>query len=250
MTRILLLGGTTEAGLLARALADAGLDAVYSLAGRTDEPLCQPLPQRVGGFGGVFLLEEYLRTEAISHVVDATHPFAAEMSHNAALACERAGVALLALERPGWQPQDGDRWTRVGSGGAAAVALPKVPTRVFLAIGRQGLGDFAALPQHHYLLRLVDAPKEPLPLPWVTVVLGRGPFRLEDDLALLRLHGVQVVVTKNSGGDGARAKLDAARQLGLEVIMLDRPALPMRPTVATVAEVMAWLHGADRGVKT
>ena len=247
MTRILLLGGTTEAGLLARALADAGLDAVYSLAGRTEEPLRQPLPLRVGGFGGVLCLEDYLRAEGISHVVDATHPFAAEMSRNAVLACERAGVALLALERPGWEKVEGDRWTHVESGKAAAAALPAAPTRVFLAIGRQTLGDFAGLPQHHYLLRLVDAPGA-LPLPDVEVVLGRGPFRFEDDLALLRRHGVQVVVTKNSGGDGARAKLDAARLLGLAVIMIDRPALPERASCATTAEVLAWLHSADLGV--
>ena len=252
MTRILLLGGTTEAGLLARAMADAGLDAVYSLAGRTDEPLRQPLPLRVGGFGGVLGLEDFLRAEAISHVVDATHPFAAEMSRNAVHACERAGAALMALERPGWVEQLGDRWTRVGSGIAAAMALPRWPARVFLAIGRQGLSDFVGAPQHHYLLRLVDPPGV-LPLPGVEVVLGRGPFRLEDDLALMRRHGVQVVVSKNSGGHGARAKLDAARLLGLEVIMIDRPALPARPTCATMAEVMAWLHGpnlhgADLGV--
>ena len=237
---------------MARALANAGMDAVYSLAGRTEEPVRQPLPLRVGGFGGVLLLEGYLRAEGISHVVDATHPFASEMSRNAVLACERAGVALMALERPAWEPVSGDRWTRVGSGLAAASALPQTPTRVFLAIGRQTLGDFVGAPLHHYLLRLVDPPKA-LPLPQVDVVLGRGPFRLEDDLDLMRRHGIDVVVSKNSGGDGARAKLDAARLLGLEVIMIDRPALPARPTCATMAEVMAWLHGpnlhgADLGV--
>ena len=249
MTRILLLGGTTEAGQLARALADAGLDAVYSLAGRTDAPVAQPLPQRVGGFGGVAGLVSYLRANEISHVVDATHPFAEGMSRNAIAACAEARVALMALQRPGWEPEAGDRWTRVGSGIAAAGALPQQPARVFLAIGRQGLGDFSRAPQHHYLLRLVDAPGT-LPLPQTEVVLSRGPFRLEDDLGVLRRHRTEIVVSKNSGGDGARAKLDAARMLGLEVIMIDRPALPERPSVATVAAVMAWLHAVPRGVKT
>ena len=237
---------------MARALADAGLDAVYSYAGRTEDPLPQPLPQRVGGFGGVAGLLGYLRAEGISHVVDATHPFADGMSRNAVQACDVADIPLMALERPPWISGPGDRWTHVGTGGEAAATLPATPTRVFLAIGRQTLGDFAVVPQHHYLLRLVDPPKA-LPLPQVEVVLGRGPFRLEDDLDLLRRHGVQMVVTKNSGGDGARAKLDAARLLGLAVIMIDRPALPERASCATVAGVMAWLHdpdlhGADRGV--
>ncbi|MEO8242218.1 MAG: cobalt-precorrin-6A reductase [bacterium] len=248
MQRILLLGGTTEASLLVRALADAGLDAVYSLAGRTEEPARQPLPLRVGGFGGVSGLQAYLQTEAISHVIDATHPFASGMSLNAVHACARTGVALLALERPAWVAGEGDRWTRAGSGAKAAAALPLAATRVFLAIGRQTLEDFAIAPQHHYLLRLVDPPKTGLPLARVEVVLGRGPFQVEDDVDLMRRHGTQIVVCKNSGGTGARAKLDAARELGLEVIMIDRPAVPERPSVATLPEVMIWLHGTARGV--
>ena len=248
MTRILLLGGTTEAGQMARALADAGLDAVYSLAGRTDDPLPQPLPQRVGGFGGVAGLVAWLRDNAITHVIDATHPFASGMSHNAVAACAEAGVALMALERPPWVAGAADRWTHVRSGIEAAQALPQGPKAVFLAIGRQTLGDFAVAPQHTYLLRLVDAPKGPLPLPRTEVVLARGPFRLKDDLDLMRRHGIEVIVTKNSGGEGARAKLEAARELSLPVVMIDRPLVPVRPACATVADVMAWLHGADRGV--
>ncbi len=224
------------------------MDAVYSYAGRTSDPVPQPLPQRVGGFGGVAGLVGYLRAEGISHVVDATHPFAAGMSRNAVAACAEAHVPLMALERPGWTAGAGDRWMRVGSGPEAAAALPRLPARVFLAIGRQTLGEFVAAPQHHFLLRLVDPPTDALPLPRIEVVLGRGPFRLEDDLELMRRHETEIVVTKNAGGEGARAKLDAARMLGLEVIMIDRPTLPDRPTSATVAEVITWLHGADRGV--
>lgn len=248
MTRVLVLGGTTEAGQLARALAEAGVDGVYSYAGRTEAPVSQPLPQRVGGFGGVQGLVDYLRTEGITHLVDATHPFAAGMSKNAVEAYGITEIPLMALERPAWAPGPGDRWISVQSGAEAALALPLHPTRVFLAIGRQGLGDFAGAPQHDYLLRLVDAPTTPLPLPRTQVVLGRGPFRFEDDLALMREHGTQMVVAKNAGGAGARAKLEAARELGLTVVMIDRPALPARPSVATVDEVLAWLHGADLGV--
>lgn len=252
MTRVLVLGGTTEAGQLARALADAGVDGVYSYAGRTETPVAQPLPQRVGGFGGVAGLVAYLRQEGITHVVDATHPFAAQMSKNAVEAADITGIPLMALERPAWIPRPGDRWISVQSGAKAAQALPAEPARVFLAIGRQGLGDFASAPQHHYLLRLVDAPGTPLPLPLTQVVLGRGPFRFEDDLALMRDHGTQIVVAKNAGGEGARAKLEAARELGLTVLMIDRPALPERPVSATVQGVLDWLHGSvlvgtDRG---
>jgi precorrin-6A/cobalt-precorrin-6A reductase len=248
MTRVLLLGGTTEAGLLARALAEAGVEAVYSYAGRTEAPLRQPLPQRVGGFGGAEGLVAWLRAHKITHVVDATHPFAAQMSRNAIVATGHAEVELVALERSKWVPEAGDRWISVENGAAAARALPQEPALVFLAIGRQGLGDFAGAPQHDYLLRLVDAPTEPLPLPRTRVVLGRGPFRFEDDLALLRDHGTQWVVAKNAGGEGVRAKLMAARALGLPVVMIERPALPERRVVETVDAVMAWLHGTDRGV--
>lgn len=224
------------------------MDGVYSYAGRTEAPVRQPLPQRVGGFGGVAGLVDYLRAEGMTHVVDATHPFAAQMSKNAAEAAEITGIPLIVLERPAWVPGPGDRWISVQTGAEAAGALPDAPCRVFLAIGRQGLGDFAGAPQHDYLLRLVDAPTDPLPLPRARVVLGRGPFRVEDDLALMRDHGTQVVVAKNAGGEGARAKLDAARALGLTVVMIERPALPHRPVSATVQGVLDWLHGTDRGV--
>ena len=156
MTRILLLGGTTEASRLARALADAGMDAVFSYAGRTDAPVAQPLPMRVGGFGGVSGLADYLRREGITHVVDATHPFAARMSGNAIAACAETGTPLIALERAPWQAQAGDDWRHVADIDAAVAALPDDPARVFLAIGKQTLAPFAAKPQHHYLLRLVD----------------------------------------------------------------------------------------------
>ncbi|WP_054007255.1 cobalt-precorrin-6A reductase [Cypionkella psychrotolerans] len=246
MTRILLLGGTTEASLLARAMAAAGQDAVFSYAGRTDSPVAQPLPMRVGGFGGVAGLVDYLRAERIGAVIDATHPFAAQMSRNAMEACAQAGVPLLGLERKPWVAGIGDRWVHVGSMEAAVAALPDAPARVFLAIGKQNLAGFAAKP-HHYLLRLVDAPDTP-PLPDCTVVLARGPFEVEGDKALLMQHNISHIVAKNAGGAGAEAKLIAARTLGLPVILIDRPALPARRMVGSVAEVMAWLPHAERGV--
>jgi precorrin-6A/cobalt-precorrin-6A reductase len=250
MTRILLLGGTTEASTLAKTLAEAGLDAVFSYAGRTAKPVSQPLPTRIGGFGGAEGLSAYLKTENITHVVDATHPFAAQMSTNAVHACAAAGVALCAFERPAWLAGEGDHWLHVDSIDAAVDALPDTPARVFLAIGKQNLTQFAAKPQHHYLLRLVDEPDAPLPLPHTTVEIARGPFDVAGDSALMQRHGITHVVAKNAGGVGAAAKLTAARSLNLPVIMIGRPEVPapagQRPIKGSVAEVMAWLsHPAD-----
>ncbi|MGR3620928.1 cobalt-precorrin-6A reductase [Pseudophaeobacter sp.] len=245
MTRTLVLGGTTEASALARALAEAGVDAVFSYAGRTASPVGQPLPTRMGGFGGVAGFVAYLRSEGITQVVDATHPFAAQMSRNAIAGCAEAGVPLCAFERPAWQAGDGDNWTQVADMAAAVAALPKDPARVFLAIGKQNLDIFATQPQHHYLLRLVDAPKTDLPLPDCTVELARGPFDVAGDLALMQRHGTTHVVAKNAGGSGAAAKLIAARQLGLPVVMIARPQLPPRQVRGVLAEVMAWLSHPD-----
>ncbi len=242
--RILLLGGTTEASLMAKTLADQGIAGVFSYAGRTEAPVSQPLPLRIGGFGGVAGLVDYLQQAQITHVIDATHPFAAQMSRNAYEACAQTGLPLIALERQPWAPGPGDAWQMVSSMEAAARALPEAPSRVFLAIGRLQLGVFAARPEHHYLLRLVDPPRD---LPFqADVVISRGPFAFADDLTLIRDHGIQIVVSKNAGGAGARAKLEAARALGIQVILIDRPSLPPRRSVETVAEVMAWLH-ADLG---
>ena len=209
--------------------------------------MAQPLPMRVGGFGGIEGLAAYLHAEGIAQVIDATHPFAAQMSRNAVAACRIAGVPLVALERAPWTAGPGDRWIVVPDIPAAAAALPAAPARVFLAIGKQDLADFAGRPQHHYLLRLVDAPASPLPLPDAEAVIARGPFRLEDDLALMRGHAITHVVAKNAGGEGARAKIDAARELGLPVVMIARPAIPLRDVAQSVDEAMARLH-ADLGV--
>lgn len=226
---------------MARALAEAGVDAVYSYAGRTESPVAQPLPVRVGGFGGVEGLAAYLKTGGITHLIDATHPFAARMSRNAVEACEATGTPLIALERDPWRAGDGDRWTHVPDLAAAVAALGDTPRRVFLAIGRQNLAAFVGAPQHNYLLRLVDPPTEPLPLPQAQAVIARGPFTVEGDRALLRDHRIEVIVAKNAGGAGAEAKLVAAREAGVPVVLIDRPRVPDRPVARTVGEVMGWL---------
>ena len=240
MTRILLLGGTTEANLLAQAIAKAGLSAVYSYAGRTEAPMGQPIHMRVGGFGGVEGLCAYLQTEGITHVIDATHPFAAQMSGNAVAACTATGTPLIALERAPWTAGEGDRWTHVPDLAAAVAALDGPPQRVFLAIGRQHIDAFAAQPQHRYLLRLVDQPTGPLPFA-ADVIVARGPFDVAGDTDLLQKHRIQVIVAKNAGGKGAVAKIAAARALGLPVVMIDRPSIPPRRVAHGVAGVMAWL---------
>jgi precorrin-6A/cobalt-precorrin-6A reductase len=174
------------------------------------------------------------------------------MSAHAVAACTAEGVALCAFERPPWTSGQGDRWTRVADIAAAVTALPQAPGRVFLAIGRQNLEAFAARPEHFYLLRIVDPPRAPLPLPRTEVLIARGPFTEAGDRALLETHGIDLIVAKNAGGEGARAKLDAARALGLPVILIDRPKLPARFVAGSVAEVLDWLdHAApvpERGV--
>lgn len=249
MSRILLLGGTTEAAALARALADAGRDAVYSYAGAVASPRAQPLPVRTGGFGGAEGLVRWCGDHGISAIIDATHPFAAQISRNACRAAQVLGLPLLALERGPWAPQPGDHWVRVPDMATAARNL--IGDRIFLAIGRNELAAFQGL-DRHVLLRLVDPP-ETAPLPNAEWVVARGPFRVEDDLDLLRDHRITCVVSKNSGGSGAYAKIEAARALNLPVVMIDRPAIPRREVVETVDQAMGWLarhvpSGAKRGV--
>lgn len=239
--RVLLLGGTTEASILAETLKKSGIETVFSYAGRTSKPLLQPLPTRVGGFGGVPGLREYLGAEGITHVVDATHPFAAGMSGNAHAACSSEGIPLMRLERAAWEAGPGDQWRDVDSIAAVPDALPDSPARVFLAIGRQHIDLFTRCPQHHYLLRLIDSPQGPLPLPHHTVILARGPFTTEDDRALMQAHGVTHVVAKNAGGTAAVAKLEAARMLGLPVIMVRRPTLPETARTSKIETVLQWL---------
>ncbi len=251
--RVLILGGTADANRLVAAVAKAPrIDAVLSYAGRTENPTPPPIAWRVGGFGGIDGLVNYLRTAKIARVVDATHPFAAQISAHAVAACGIAGVPLLALERPAWLRGPGDHWIEVDDLAAAAEALGPKPLRVFLGIGRQHLEVFAAHPQHAYLLRLVDPPRAPLPLQGAEVIVARGPFDFAGDRAMLTEHRIDIVVARNAGGDSASAKIEAARELGLPVVMVRRPLIPAREKVEATAEVLRWLdHDAaptERGV--
>lgn len=247
--RVLLLGGTTEASQLAQALHTAGIETIFSYAGRTNAPVAQPVPIRVGGFGGVAGLVAYLTAERITHVIDATHPFANTMAHNVHHACTARALPLLRLQRPAWEPQCGDDWRFVPDIDSVCDALPDTPTCVFLAIGRMHVDLFVRAPQHHYVLRLVDAPAEPVALPNHSVIIARGPFDVAADTALMRNYGVEMVVAKNAGGTGAVAKITAARDLGLPIVMIERPARPDGPQAGDIETVLRWLrHSAERGV--
>lgn len=241
MIKILILGGTSEASALASAVAKRGLPAIFSYAGRVNSPKPQPLPTRIGGFGGVSGLVAFLAQQRITHIVDATHPFAAQMSTNVVTAAAQCGVKAIALTRPAWRPVVGDQWQSVASIDEAVSALAGPPQRVLLAIGRMHLAAFATQPQHHYVLRLVDQPDRPPSLADYTAVIDRGPFTLEGDLALLENQRIERIVCKNSGGEGAASKLTAARRLSLPVVMIERPQLPSRLEAHTVDDVINWI---------
>lgn len=252
--RILLLGGTSEATSLAQRLAgENGISATLSLAGRTANPAASPLPVRVGGFGGVNGLTEYLTRENVDLIIDATHPFAARISNNAVAASAAANVPLLAIERPPWTPANGDDWNEYDSIEAAIAALPGVPQHVFSGLGRQSIAALNAAPQHRYVIRVVDASEPPADLPHTTIIAARGPFRTEDDLELFRKHRINHVLAKNAGGSATYSKIEAARIIGIKVHMVRRPAIASRLTVASVADALAWIKAhhqrrSERGV--
>jgi precorrin-6A/cobalt-precorrin-6A reductase len=245
MRRILILGGTTEARTLAERLAGRrDLAVTLSLAGRTTHPVAQPVPVRIGGFGGAQGLADYLAAERIDALIDATHPYAAIIAANAARAAGAANVPLLGLRRPPWVAIAGDRWIEADDAAAAVRALGDAPQRVFLALGRNEIAAFEAAPQHHYLVRSVDPVEPPLRVSQAHYVTARGPFTQADDHALLAVHGIETLVAKNSGGGATYGKIAAARTLRLDVIMLRRPALPAVPAVETIAGALAWIDHA------
>lgn len=215
-----------------------------SLAGRTAAPAALPVPVRSGGFGGVAGLADYLKAERIGALIDATHPYAAVISANAAQAARLANVPLLAFRRPPWARREGDRWTEVADVNAAVEALGEKPRRVFLALGRKEVAPFAQAPQHHYLVRSVDPIDPPLAVPHADYILARGPFGEDDERTLLTTRGIEVIVSKNSGGSATYGKIAAARALGIDVIVLRRPDLPDVPAVETVDAALAWLDHA------
>jgi precorrin-6A/cobalt-precorrin-6A reductase len=250
--RLLILGGTAEANGLANLLAQREeISAILSFAGRTRAPKAPPIPYRIGGFGGVDGLTAFLRAERIDMLIDATHPFAETISDHAVLASEITRIPLVCLSRPAWRPEPFDRWIPVASMEAAAIALGAVPKRVFLTIGRLQLAAFATAPQHFYLIRSIE-PIEPLPfLPNRQVILGRGPFELVDERAILKSERIDMIVTKNSGGPLTFAKILAARQLGLKVIMVERKRVLQGQCAYEAAEVLALIlqHQAGLAVR-
>jgi precorrin-6A/cobalt-precorrin-6A reductase len=216
-----------------------GIEVISSLAGRTRSPLLPAGEVRVGGFGGVDGLAGYLRERGIDAVVDATHPFAATMTAHAVAASVRVGVPLLVLRRAGWAEQPGDVWHRVADLATAADLVPGLGERVFLTTGRQSIAAFAGIDACWFLARSVEPPAPPLPRR-VEVLLDRGPFTVEGERALLAEHRINVLVTKDSGG--STAKLDAARERGLPVVLVDRPPLPpATETAPSVEAALDWL---------
>lgn len=249
---LLILGGTGEAAALAQAALARfgdGLHVTTSLAGRTMRPATVAGEIRVGGFGGADGLAAYIADRRVDLVIDATHPFAAQISAQAEAACTAAGVKRLLLERPPWVRDPRDRWIEVDDLAAAAAALPLLGRRAFLTIGARDLGAFAALRDMHFVVRLVDPPRAAPPLAAFDIVLGRGPFSLPAERLMLERHAIDVLVCKASGGAATEAKLTAARERGLPVVMLRRPPTPPGPRVDSVAAALDWLAGqlADDG---
>ncbi len=241
--RILILGGTTQASDLARALATrADVEPLLSLAGRTQNPTPAPIPCRVGGFGGVEGLATFLRDHQFDALIDATHPFAAQISANARAASAASGVPLLVFSRPAWAPNEGDDWSEVGGVAEAVAALGAKPRRVFLTHGRLQLAAFAAAPQHFYLVRAIDRPEELRLLPHHKFISARGPFTLEGERDIMRAERIEFLVSKNSGGGATAAKLVAARELKIPVVLIARPQAEGAEEAARLADVLDWIE--------
>jgi precorrin-6A/cobalt-precorrin-6A reductase len=243
MMRVLILGGTTEAAALAAKVATIpGIEAIASLAGRTREPSVPSGNVRIGGFGGVAGLVAYLRQMQIDVLIDATHPFANQISFNAAAAANEVGIPRLMLIRPPWEKQNGDRWIEVGSNTAAATVLENQAKRVFLTVGRQELAAFAHLKDIWFLMRMIDPPGEDALVPPGVILCDRGPFALDNEREILIQHNIDTIVSKNSGGDATYAKIIAARELGIQVVMVNRPAVPTGEQVTDVDSAVTWLR--------
>jgi len=243
--RVLILGGTTEASALARLLAgDLRFEATLSLAGRTSKPKPQPIATRLGGFGGVDGLAGFVSECGIEAVIDATHPYADQISANAVAACKRTGVPLASLVRAAWTPRQGDAWQGVPTTEAAAEALGPTSRRVFLSLGRQELHLFVAAPQHHYLARLIEPPQQTSLPPDLVLLQQRGPFDHAAELRLFKDEKIDVIISKNSGGSATYPKIEAARELRLPVIMIARPDKPAGHVVTSPEDAVAWLAHA------
>jgi precorrin-6A/cobalt-precorrin-6A reductase len=247
-TRLLILGGTGEAAALARGVLAKFGDAIEmttALAGRIRHPGPIPGMVRIGGFGGAAGLADYLAVQGVERLIDATHPFAAEISNAARLACDQAGVPRLLLLRPPWRRHPLDRWIEVDSIEAAAQIVGRVGRRAMLTVGAGEVSAFATASSVRFVVRMIDPPRERPPLRFHEVVLGRGPFALTEERHLLERHAVDVLVCKASGGAATEAKLIAARELSLPVIMVRRPPVERGLSVDTVDGALDWLAGLD-----
>lgn len=242
MMRILILGGTGDAAKLAARLATIqGVEAITSLAGRTREPSVPLGDLRVGGFGGVAGLANYLEVMQIDLLIDATHPFASQISWNAVEAATKIGIPHLILIRSPWEKVSGDRWIEVDSVAAAATALQNQAQRVFLTVGRQELATFAHLKDIWFLMRMIDPPAPDALVPPGMLLCDRGPFTLSNEREILIHHNIDAIVSKNSGGDATYPKIIAARELEVKVVMVNRPPIPPGDRVSDVDGALAWV---------
>ncbi len=236
---LLVLAGTGEARRLCAALA--GRDVIASLAGAVNKPADLGVPMRIGGFGGQAGFEAFLAEKGISAVIDATHPFASRITERTARVCAARGIAYLRLERPPWQPEPGDDWVMIADEGDAARHVSARDV-VFLATGRQTLARFAGLGVAHVYCRQIDPPSGPFPFAGGEYVIGRPPFSIADEVALFTKLGITRLVVKNAGGDLSKSKLDAARALGIKVLMIERPPEPDCERVETVEAALDWAN--------
>jgi len=240
--RVLVLGGTGEARALADALIEAGHAVTSSLAGRTRDPLLPRGEVRVGGFGGVPGLILYLKAQGFDHLVDATHPYAGQMSAHAVAAAEATGTPLLRLMRPAWREPEGAPWIHVRDIEEAAHALP-AGAHVLVTSGHAGLATLMHRSDCRFLVRLIEPPAEALPA-YASLLIARPPYTVDNEAALLESQAITHLISKNSGGAQTEAKLEAARRCNVRVVMIDRPDVPPAPEVASVAEALAALHEA------
>lgn len=242
MKKILILGGTGDAVKLAAKLADhPELEVISSLAGRTKKPAALVGKVRIGGFGGAEGLAHYLRENSIDYLIDATHPCAGQITVNGAIAAKATHTKHLMLVRPQWEKVEQDHWIEVESVEAAAEAIPTSIKRVFITSGRQQLEPFLQRsPETWYLIRSIDPPD--LTIPNSKLLLDRGPFSLEQERQLLSEYQIEAIVSKNSGGAATYAKIIAARESRIPVIMVQRPAMPDGEKVESIKDAIAWLQ--------
>jgi precorrin-6A/cobalt-precorrin-6A reductase len=240
--RVLILGGTGDASKLAiEASTIPGIEIISSLAGRTRQPAEIGTQTRIGGFGGTEGLVTYLKDNAIDLLIDATHPFAAQISFNGATAAKICSIPHLMLIRPEWKPLEGDRWIEVDNIKSAVIVLESLAKRVFLTIGRQELSAFAHLEDIWFLMRTIDPPKSDTPIPKGKLLLEKGPFTLTRERELLKQNRIEAIVSKNSGGEATYAKIIAAREMGISVVMVKRPPVPESDRVTDVESALKWI---------